>query len=117
MQYWWLAVAVGARWLRAVQALTRSPAGRLAWDRFRLAMPAFGAVLSYSFYAQFARTMGTLLQNGVTLLRTMELLEDMSGNTFLKARMAETRAALVDGSSLSSGACRGRRFSPSFTST
>ena len=69
--------------------LTRSPAGRLTWDRLQLGIPGFGAVLSYQFYAQFARTMGTLLQNGVTLLRTMELLEDMSGNTFLKTRMAD----------------------------
>ena len=76
------------------------------WDRFRLAVPGFGAVVSYQFFAQFARTMGTLLQNGVTLLRTMELLEDMSGNTYLKARMAETRAALIDGSSLSTALSR-----------
>ena len=54
--------------------------------------------------------MGTLLQNGVTLLRTMELLEDMSGNTFLRARMAETRAALIDGSSLSNALSRQEIF-------
>ena len=67
----------------------------------RLAIPGFGAVVKHQFYAQFARTMGTLLQNGVTLLKSMELLEDMSGNTFLKARMYAARTALVDGSSLS----------------
>ena len=37
--------------------------------------------------------MGTLLQNGVTLLRTMELLEDMSGNTYLRGCMNRSRAA------------------------
>ena len=106
VQYWWLAVALGFALFALFKMLTRSPAGRLSWDRFRLAIPAFGAVLSYQFFAQFARTMGTLLQNGVTLLRTMELLEDMSGNMFLKARMAETRAALIDGSSLSNALAR-----------
>ena len=106
VQYWWLALTVAVLLYGLFKALTRSPAGRMSWDRFRLAMPAFGAVLSYQFFAQFARTMGTLLQNGVTLLRTMELLEDMSGNTFLKARMAETRAALIDGSSLSTALSR-----------
>ena len=110
VEYWWLAVAVIAGGFGAFKALTRSPAGRLAWDRLQLGVPGFGAVLSYQFYAQFARTMGTLLQNGVTLLRTMELLEDMSGNTFLKARMAETRAALIDGSSLSTALSRQQVF-------
>ena len=106
VQYWWLAVGAGALAFAVFKALTRSPAGRMSWDRFRLAIPAFGAVLSYQFFAQFARTMGTLLQNGVTLLRTMELLEDMSGNSFLRVRMAETRAALIDGSSLSGALSR-----------
>ena len=101
VHYWWLAVALGLAGFSLFKALTRSPAGRMAWDRMCLNFPALGSVMRYGFYAQFARTMGTLLQNGVTLLRTMELLEDMSGNTYLKGRMAETRAALVDGSSLS----------------
>ncbi len=110
VQYWWLAVALGGLVFAAFKTLTRSPAGRMSWDRFRLAIPGFGAVLSYQFFAQFARTMGTLLQNGVTLLRTMELLEDMSGNTFLRARMSETRAALIDGSSLSNALSRQEIF-------
>ncbi len=104
--YWWVGVLAGILAFSLFKAFTKSPAGRLRWDHFKLSMPAFGSVLSYQFFAQFARTMGTLLQNGVTLLRTMELLEDMSGNTFLKARMAETRAALIEGSSLSNALAR-----------
>ena len=101
VRYWWLGVAAGMAVWASFKALTRSDTGRLAWDRFRLGMPALGSVMRYSFYAQFARTMGTLLQNGVTLLRTMELLEDMSGNTYLRGCMHRARAALVDGASLS----------------
>ena len=101
VSYWWVAVLAALSGYSAFKAYTRSPAGRSHWDRFKLTVPAFGSVISYQFFAQFARTMGTLLQNGVTLLRTMELLEDMSGNTFLKARMSETRSALIEGSSLS----------------
>ena len=106
VHYWWVAAVLGIAGVSLFKALTRSPAGLMAWDRMRLNFPALGSVLRYGFYAQFARTMGTLLQNGVTLLRTMELLEDMSGNTYLKGRMADTRAALVDGSSLSSALSR-----------
>ncbi len=104
--YWWVGVLAGILAYSLFKVFTKSPGGRLKWDHFKLRMPAFGSVLSYQFYAQFARTMGTLLQNGVTLLRTMELLEDMSGNLFLKARMAETRAALIEGSSLSNALAR-----------
>ena len=101
VHYWWLvALTVGAIY-GLFKVATRSPEGRMNWDRMRLAVPGFGAVIKHQFYAQFARTMGTLLQNGVTLLKSMELLEDMSGNSYLKARMYAARTALVDGSSLS----------------
>lgn len=110
VHYWWLAVAGGMAGFALFKALTRSDAGRLAWDRMRLGFPALGSVMRYSFYAQFARTMGTLLQNGVTLLRTMELLEDMSGNAYLRACMNRSRAALVDGSSLSGALSREQVF-------
>ena len=106
VRYWWLGVLAGILIYSIFKAYTKSPAGRMRWDHFKLSMPAFGAVISYQFFAQFARTMGTLLQNGVTLLRTMELLEDMSGNSYLRARMAETKAALIEGSSLSNALTR-----------
>ena len=108
--YWWLAVAAGFAGFAIFKALTRSESGLLAWDRMRLGFPALGSVMRYSFYAQFARTMGTLLQNGVTLLRTMELLEDMSGNAYLRGCMNRSRAALVDGSSLSGALSREQVF-------
>ncbi len=110
VRYWWLGVAAGFAAFALFRMLTSSPAGRLAWDRMRLGVPALGSVVRYSFYAQFARTMGTLLQNGVTLLRTMELLEDMSGNTYLRACMSRARAALVDGASLSGALGREQVF-------
>jgi type II secretory pathway component PulF len=99
--YWWLAATIAAVIYALFKVATRSPEGRMNWDRLRLSVPGFGEVVKHQFYAQFARTMGTLLQNGVTLLKSMELLEDMSGNTYLKARMYDARTALVDGSSLS----------------
>jgi type II secretory pathway component PulF len=101
VHYWWLAAAVAALAYALFKVAIRTPEGRMNWDRARLSLPGFGAVIKHQFYAQFARTMGTLLQNGVTLLKSMELLEDMSGNTYLKARMYNARTALVDGSSLS----------------
>jgi type II secretory pathway component PulF len=100
-RYWWVIAGLLTLGYSGFKILTRSHEGRLSWDRMRLSIPGYGGVVKYQFYAQFARTLSTLLQNGVTLLKAMELLEDMSGNLFFKTRMAEARAALVEGSSLS----------------
>lgn len=106
VSYWPFGLAAAAAIWGGFKAWTHTPAGRLTWDRVKLAIPGFGAVIAYRFFAQFARTMATLLGNGVPLLRAVELLEDVAGNVFLRARMVETRGALVEGSSLSGALSR-----------
>jgi type II secretory pathway component PulF len=83
------------------RAAVASPAGKLAWDRFKWSMPVFGRIPRFRFFAQFARTLGTLTANGVTLLRALELLEDIAGNEYIRTRMLDVRAAVVDGATLS----------------
>lgn len=110
VHYWWAGALIVAAFVTAFKALTSQPAGRLWWDRVKLSIPGFGQVLSYRFYAQFARTLATLLVNGVPLLRAMELLENIAGNRFVQSRMTEARAALVEGATLSSGLGRQKLF-------
>jgi type II secretory pathway component PulF len=99
--YWWVAALGGGLLYAIFKQLTRSPEGRRAWDRFRLKIPGYGGIIRYRFYAQFARTMGTLMENGVTMLKALELLEEISGNEDIRVKMAETRRAVIDGASLS----------------
>ena len=99
--YWWVAVLAGALIFGLYKMLTREPAGKQAWDRFRWGIPGYGHILRYRFYAQFSRTLGTLVENGVTLLRALELLEDVSGSAWVRVKMVEARKAVMDGTSLS----------------
>jgi type II secretory pathway component PulF len=99
--YWWVAaLAVGLTY-GIYKMLTREPAGRQAWDRFRWRIPGYGHIMRYRFFAQFARTLGTLVENGVTLLRALELLENVSGSEWIRIKMVEVRRAVMDGASLS----------------
>jgi type II secretory pathway component PulF len=101
VDYWWVAVLFGALLFGAYKIFTREPAGRRAWDRFTWAIPGYGHILKYRFYAQFARTLGTLMENGVILLRALELLEDISGSEDVRVKITGARHAVVDGASLS----------------
>ena len=67
---WWAHVAVGAVLLFAVfHRVTQTKRGRLAWDRFRLKLPVLGHTLRYVAIARFARTLSTLQQGGVDIVR------------------------------------------------
>jgi type II secretory pathway component PulF len=85
----------------AWKTFTATPEGRYAWDAFIWRIPLYSRIIRFRFYAQFARTLGTLMENGVTLLRALELLEDISGNEHVRQRMVEIRKAVVDGATLS----------------
>lgn len=101
VSYWWLAAAFGAGLFATWKVYTRTQEGRKAWDGFRLRIPGYGQILKQQFNAQFARTLGTLVENGITLLRALELLEDISGNEFIRQKMVEVRSSVMDGASLS----------------
>ena len=99
--YWWVAALVAVAAYGLWKILTRTPEGRCAWDKFVWHLPAISRVMRFRLYAQFARTLGTLAENGVTLLKSLELLEEISGNEWVRLRMVNVRKAVMDGAGLS----------------
>src|ERR1700736_159646 len=85
--YWWLGVPVLVGAVVGWRAFVRTNEGRIAWDRFRLANPGYGPVIRHRYYAQFARTLGTLMENGVPLLRALDLVAEIAGNKFLESKL------------------------------
>jgi len=115
VNYWWLGILAIFGILGLFKVLTRSPEGRKAWDTFIWKLPLYSLVIRYRFYAQFARTLGTLVENGVILLRALELLEDISGNEFVRQKMVLVRKAVVDGATVSTALAEQNLFPELFT--
>lgn len=99
--YWWVGIVASAGSFFAFNSWTASAAGRRQWDNFRWHFPAVGGILRQSFYSKFARTLATLVNNGVTLLRALQLTEDIAGNTFVYEKMKAAQQRVVDGVALS----------------
>src|SRR6058998_2766194 len=109
--YWWVGALAVIGAIIGFRAFVRTEEGRIAWDRFRLVIPAYGRVVRHRYYAQFARTLGTLMQNGVPLLRSLDLVSEIAGNRFLEVKMIEVRRAVIDGATLST-ALAGQKLFP-----
>jgi len=99
--YWWLVFVIALGLVVAFRAFVRTDEGRIAWDHFRLMFPGYGRVIRHRYYAQFSRTLGTLMENGVPLLRAIDLVSEIAGNRYLEVKMAEVRRAVIDGATLS----------------
>ena len=113
--YWWLALLLIIGAIVGLRVLIRNDEGRIAWDRFRLRVPAYGRVLRHGYYAQFSRTLGTLIENGIPLLRALDLLSEIAGNRYLESKLAEARRAVIDGATLSAALSAQQLFPHLFT--
>ena len=99
--YWWAGLLGLFLLSTAFRSWTSTPEGSKAWDALRWRIPGYGSVMRHRYYAQFARTLGTLLANGVTLLKSLELIEDIAGNAFVREKMKAAQQSVVDGLALS----------------
>ncbi len=99
--YWWAGILAVIGAVVGFRAFVRAEEGRIAWDRFRLLIPGYGGVIRHRYYAQFSRTLGTLMENGVPLLRSLDLVTEIAGNRFLEVKLGEVRKAVIDGATLS----------------
>src|SRR6201993_1138093 len=113
--YWWVGVLAGISAVVGFRALVRSDEGRTGWDRFQLMIPGYGRVIRHRYYAQFSRTLGTLIENGIPLLRSLDLVSEIAGNKYLELKLVEARRAVIDGATLSAALSSHRIFPDLFT--
>jgi general secretion pathway protein F len=96
-KYWWalLAFVVAAVWL--LKRRLRRPDVRLRWDRRLLRLPLLGDLLAKVEVARFARTLATLLANGVTLLAGLSIVKETMTNTVLASALDGVVTRLREG--------------------
>jgi type II secretory pathway component PulF len=99
--YWWIGALLAVGVVIGFRAFVRTDEGRTTWDRFRLVIPGYGRIIRHRHYAQFARTLGTLMENGIPLLRALDLVTEIASNRFLELKLNEVRRAVIDGATLS----------------
>jgi type IV pilus assembly protein PilC len=113
--YWWVFVLLVVGGMVGFRAFVRTEEGRLTWDQFRLRIPGYGRIRLHQYYAQFSRTLGTLMENGIPLLKALDLVTEIAGNKYLEAKLRDVRRAVIDGANLSSALAKEQLFPELFT--
>lgn len=75
----------------------RTRVGRLALDGFKLRMPVLGPVFRKSAISRFARTLGTLLGNGVPVLQALNIVRETAGNVVVGNLVGSIHEAVKEG--------------------
>lgn len=96
---WALALTAALAWLGTRHWL-RSPGGKIWWQNAALRLPVLGNLLHKYDLTLFARSLGTLLGNGVPLLGALHIATETVGNGKLRQALASVAPRVKDGGKL-----------------
>ncbi len=108
--YWWLLLIILATVVMVFKRFQSSAAGRRSIDGWKMNAPVLGPVMKLNLFGQFARTLGTLLRNGVPVLTALKITEQIIPNVKLKEAIAQTREAVTDGKTLAQPLAKSKMF-------
>jgi type II secretory pathway component PulF len=89
-----IAVFLVIRWQLSTEA------GRYFRDVIKIKMPMVGRIFQSFAVARFCRVLGTLLLNGVPILKALEISRQAAGNRLLSNAIAEASENISSGASL-----------------
>lgn len=78
-----------------------TPAGRLKFESIKLKVPLFGAMYHKAYLARSLRTLGTMIQSGVSMLDSVELTSGVCGSPIYEAMWKQVGERLQSGKQLS----------------
>jgi len=108
--YWWLMLLTGIAAVVLFKRFQASEEGRRKLDQWKTNAPVFGKVVRLNLFGQFARTLSTLLENGVPVLTALKITEEIIPNVILKEAIAKTREEVTDGKTIAQPLARSKVF-------
>jgi type IV pilus assembly protein PilC len=86
----------------ALRLTLKNDQGRLYFDKFMLKTPIFGDLIRKAAVARFTRTLGTLIQSGVTILDALEITAKTAGNRVLQVAIKKSVISIAEGDTITS---------------
>jgi general secretion pathway protein F/type IV pilus assembly protein PilC len=103
LQRWWIVgLLVGGVLFALVRMQLATEAGRCFMDAVKLRVPLLGPILKSLAVARFCRVLGTLLHNGVPILKSLDISRDAAGNRTLSAAIQDASENISAGEKLAS---------------
>jgi general secretion pathway protein F len=100
-QYWWVGVGLIGSAYFGLRMYTQDEERRWRWDRFKLNWAVIGEIIKKIEVARFARTLGTLLQSGVSILPAFNLVKEISQNQAISRSISQVHDRLREGKGIS----------------
>lgn len=111
-RFWWAVLIGVALLVAAVRSYRNSPAGRAQLDALWLRLPLLSGLVQRYEMAKFARTLGTLFDNGVPVLTALRITAETLSNTIIRGEVEALQAGVSEGTAISEGMRKAKHFPP-----
>jgi type II secretory pathway component PulF len=108
--YWWLLGIVIFTAYLLFKRFQSTEQGKRRIDSWKMNAPVIGKAVRLNMFGQFARTLSTLLVNGVPVLNALKITEQIIPNIMVKEAIAKTREEVTDGKTIAQPLARSKLF-------
>jgi general secretion pathway protein F len=110
--FWWVLLLLIFGILFGIREFISRPRGRRMWDEGKLRLTLIGSINRKMALARFGRTLGSLLQSGVPLLTSLQIVRNIVNNVLIAEAMDDAAVEIREGKSLHSSLAKSRWFPP-----
>ena len=98
--YWWVILIIISAAALAIQRAKKTKKGRYLFDKILLSMPGLSLLTKKLAITRFSRTLGSLLENGVSMLPALEIAKNTADNVLISENVEEASEEVGKGQAL-----------------
>lgn len=99
--YWFLIPGIPAALFFGTRWYYGTPQGHWNIDKIKLRIPIVGDLIQKMAISRFSRTLGTLVNSGVPVLKALEIVAETAGNVVISKAVDDARASVREGQRIS----------------
>jgi general secretion pathway protein F len=108
LSFWWVIVLAVLSGIILIKYSKKRPRVRYIWDKLKLGIPLLGPINQQIVIARFGRTLGSLLQSGVSLLSSLQIARNIVNNVLIADVLDKAEQEIRAGKSLAGSLSQSR---------
>jgi len=100
-KFWWIALALAVAVVAACRKCLKKPRAQYVFHKLLLKTPGMGELIRKLAAARFSRMLGSLLENGVSMLAALQIVKNIVGNSVISGAIDSVSSEVGRGRSLS----------------
>jgi general secretion pathway protein F len=108
--YWWIILIGIAGAVFILRRINKTVKGRYFFDKIKLLLPRFGLLVKKLAVARFSRTLGSLLENGVSMLSALGIVKNIVGNALITDAIEDASKEVGKGKGLGPALAESKLF-------